>query len=88
MLTGRMAQLLAPMARARNPLGTKGLDSGGCVWGTVKISVSALRADQLHVKTEHTQNATFVCPGPSQAPTLNWKGGAQRIMGHSLCPTS
>lgn len=57
----------------------------GQEWGAAKLSVSVLRAERLHVKT---QRANSVCPGLSQAPALNWKGGGQRTMGHSFCPTS
>lgn len=87
---GSVGQLLSCSAGlSSNPLGPTPLDPGGAEGGAARISVSVLRADQLHVEAEHTARTFSPALGPARLPRWigrGWGvgGGGQRTVGHSF----
>lgn len=92
---GRMGQLLFFSAGlSSNPLGpTLPGPRRGRRGGAARISVSVVRADQLHVETEHTA-CTLCLPWAQPGSLAELEGGSgvrsggQRTVGHSFCPPS
>lgn len=87
---GNLGQLLSCSADlSSNPLGPTPLEAEG---GAARISVSVLRADQLHAETEHTE-CTLCLPWAQPGSLAEVEGGrewgwGQRTVGHSFCPPS
>lgn len=76
---GRMGQFLSCSADlSSNPLGPTPLDPDGAERGAAKISVSILRADQLHVETERTA-CTFCLPWAQPGSLAELEGGGEGV---------